>query len=176
MASADLRWHVPVRLDDVPETGLHLALAADEAARANLRTLAALRELPRLEAQIDIVRRGNGLHASGRLSATVGQICVVTLEPIEGTVEEAIDVAFLPASAELAAATQHDGDEAPEPLVDGVADIGAVVSEFFLLGIDRYPRKPGAVFASPVAEEGGAGASGPSPFAALAKLKKADKA
>ena len=176
MARADLRWHVPVRVEDVPETGLHLALVADEAARINLRTLAGLRELPRLEVAIDVVRHGNGLHASGRISATVGQICVITLEPMEGTVDEAIDVVFSPAAAEIDAAAWRDGDETPEPLLDGIADIGAAVSEFFLLGIDRYPRKPGAVFVPPVAEDGSTGPSGASPFAELAKLKKADKA
>jgi uncharacterized metal-binding protein YceD (DUF177 family) len=174
MTPADLRWHVPVRVDDVPETGSHLALVADQAARANLRTLAGLRELPRLESAIDIVRHGKGLHATGRLSATVGQTCVVTLEPVETTVDEAIDVVFLPAAADVAAATQNEGDETPEPIVDGVADVGAVVSELFLLGIDRYPRKPGAVFAPPVADEDRSPEA--SPFAPLAKLKKADKA
>jgi hypothetical protein len=170
MMRNDPMWHVPIRLDDVPETGRHLDLVADEAARANLVALAGLRALPRLEAAIDVVRHGNGLRASGRVSASVGQTCVVTLEPVESEVEEAFDVLFSAAAqGDRGGATQYDGDEPPEPLVDGVTDIGAVAAEFLLLGIDRYPRKPGAVFAAPVEEGGGAG-----PFAALAKIKKRD--
>ena len=70
------------------------------------------------------------------------------------------------------AATRDDqdddatGDEPPEALVDGTADLGPVLADVLVLGIDRYPRKPGAVFAPP-AEAG----AGDSPFAVLAKLK-----
>ena len=54
----------------------------------------------------------------------------------------------------------------PEPLHDGAVDLGAVATEFLLLGIDPYPRKPDAVFearrqtrrsgGSPVRRAGGA--------------------
>ncbi len=45
--------------------------------------LARLRTLPRLEATFDLVRRGrDGLHVTGRVTATVGQTCVITLEPL----------------------------------------------------------------------------------------------
>ena len=32
-----------------------------------------------------------------------------------------------------------------------MVDLGAVATEFLLLGIDPYPRKPGAVFEAPPA-------------------------
>ena len=60
-----------------------------------------------------------------------------------------------------------DADEPPEPLQDGVVDLGAVATEFLLLGIDPYPRKPDAVFDAPPA-----GDPADKPFAALAALKK----
>jgi uncharacterized metal-binding protein YceD (DUF177 family) len=163
-------WHVPVRLEDVPETGLHLDLVADERVRTGLAALAGVPSMPRLEAVIDLARHGNGLRATGQVSATVEQICVVTLEPMENQVEESIDVIFAPSST-----GDFDGqnasleaDEPPEVLSDGTADLGAIVTEFLLLGIDPYPRKPGAEFAPP-AEKSTAG----TPFAALAKLKGA---
>ncbi len=56
--------------------------------------------------------------------------------------------------------------EPSEPLHEGRIDLGAVATEFLLLGVNPYPRKPGVEFASPAsvaAEEG--------PFAALAALK-----
>src|SRR5271156_3377550 len=54
----------------------------------------------------------------------------------------------------------------PEPLIGGVVDLGALATEFLILGLDPYPRKPGAVFELPqdVKPE-------PGPFAALAGLK-----
>ena len=37
-----------------------------------------------------------------------------------------------------------DEDE-PDPIIDGKIDLGALTAEFFALGLDPYPRKPGAV-------------------------------
>jgi uncharacterized metal-binding protein YceD (DUF177 family) len=182
-------WHVPVRLEDVPETGLHLALVADAQVRAGLAAIGEVTGMPRLEAALDVLRHGNGLRVTGRVSATVEQTCVVTLEPLENEVDESIDVIFAPPTAVSAAAGKdlaHNkdlveemaadaaqglgdaaGGEPPEVLsADGTADVGAIAAEFLLLGIDPYPRKPGAEFRPP-AEQGAT----ISPFAALAKLK-----
>jgi uncharacterized metal-binding protein YceD (DUF177 family) len=165
-------WQVPVRLEDVPETGLHLDLVAAADVRAGLAALAGVVDMPRLEATLDVVRHGNGLRATGQVTATVKQTCVVTLEPVENEVNEPIDVIFAPASdsADLAATADADdaleAGEPPEALVNGAADVGAVAAEFVMLGIDPYPRKPGVEF-KPPAEEGAT----VSPFAALAKLK-----
>ena len=160
------RWHVPIRVEDVPDAGLHLEFVADEAARAGIAALAGVREVARLEVATDVSRRGSGLHASGRMSATVGQTCVVTLEPLETQIEEAFEVTFAPSPEPGAADAAATADEPPEPMVDGVADIGAVATEYLLLGIDPYPRKPGAVFAAPVRAPSDGGA-----FAALTRLK-----
>jgi uncharacterized metal-binding protein YceD (DUF177 family) len=163
------RWHVPVRLESVPEAGpLHLDLVADAEVRAALAALAGVRDMPRLEAAIDLVRHGNRLRATGRVSATVGQTCVVTLEPLVNRVDEPIDVMFAPLAADDPedGSEARDTDEPPEPLVDGTADLGAIAAEFLLLGIDPYPRKPDAEFAPPVVASEGAG-----PFAVLARLK-----
>ena len=62
-----------------------------------------------------------------------------------------------------------EAEDPPEALRDGVIDLGAVATEFLLLGIDPYPRKPGAVFDAPPA-----GDPASHPFAALAALKKGD--
>ena len=168
MTAQQHRWHVPVRLEDVPVEGLHLDLVADAETRAGLAVLADLRELPRLEASIDLMRQGGGLRANGRVSATVSQTCVVTLEPIELLVDETFEVVFAhdDSAAGAAASVGAPDTDDVESLRDGVADIGAVAAEFFLLGIDRYPRKPGVEFTAPQET-----ASGPGPFAALAKFK-----
>jgi uncharacterized metal-binding protein YceD (DUF177 family) len=160
------RWRVPVRLDGVPETGLHLDLVADAQVCAGLAARAGVRDISRLEAAIDLARQGDALRATGRLSADVGQTCVVSLDPLENRVDEPVDIIFASPEAMDAVTAAHDTDEPPELLLDGVADLGAVLGEFLLLGIDPYPRKPDAVFAPSVEAEAGAG-----PFAVLAKLK-----
>src|SRR5215468_4330756 len=124
-------WHVPVRLDDVPETGLHLDLVADADVRAGVAALAEVRDMPRLEAAVDLARQGNGLRVTGRVFATVGQTCVVTLEALENFVDEPIDVIFAPSlRGEMA---DHNAafeiDDPPEVLSDGVADLGAIAIE-----------------------------------------------
>lgn len=162
-------WSVPVAVEDIPETGLHMEIEAPPAARAQLAELAGLRQLSRLSGVFELTRRGAGVHVAGRVSALVGQTCVVSLEPIESMVEEVVEVNFAPASPAAVQAHEigSDEEEPAEPLIGGTIDLGAVATEFLLLGINPYPRKPGAEFAPPKVEEGG-----DKPFAALATLKK----
>jgi len=172
-------WRVPVALEDIPEAGRHFDLAADAGVRDAVRQMAALRDLPRLDASFDVTRHGvGGLHVVGRVSATVGQNCVVTLEPLANEVEEEIDLVFAPRPAAARKPAAESADDAvekkfradpawgePEPLFDGTVDLGALATEFLILGLDPYPRKPGAVFEPPQDVKPDAG-----PFAALAKL------
>jgi uncharacterized metal-binding protein YceD (DUF177 family) len=134
--------------------------------------MAGLRDLPRLQADFEVTRHGqSGLHVTGRISATVGQACIVTLEPLANEIEEEIDLLFVPPTAPDQDNAEPGERDAPgdgaDLLVDGRIDLGALATEFLVLGIDPYPRKPGAVFAAPKdakADEG--------PFAALGALKK----
>jgi hypothetical protein len=165
-------WHVSVRREDVPDTGLDLALEADEEVRARLAVLAGVLGVPQLGISADVRRHGEGLRATGRLTARVTQACVVTLEPIENTIDEPFDVVFLPpdvAGAAPAGPDPEEVDDTRERLVDGAADLGAVATEFFLLGIDPYPRTPGAVFSGPAQDR-----AADSPFASLSRLKGRD--
>jgi hypothetical protein len=166
-------WSVPLAISEVPEAGRHLDLVADAKARAAVATLAGLAALPRLEARFDVTRHGrSGVHVVGRVSATVGQTCVVTLESLENEVDEDIDVAFVPAAApsvedHSTGEVEVPLEDAPEPLVGNAIDLGAIATEFLILGLDPYPRKPDVVFETPPAGDEPA-----HPFAALAELKK----
>ena len=96
---------------------------------------------------------------------------MVTLEPIDNEIEEAVDLAFVPARGgscrRRRARSRVAADDAPEPLVGGVVDLGAVATEFLSLGIDPYPRKSGADSTRRPRTT-----IPPHPFAALAALKK----
>ena len=164
-------WSVPVAVDNIPETGLHIEAEAPAEVRAQLVKLANLRDLPHLSAVFDLTRRGGGVHVAGQVKARVGQTCVVTLEPLENDLDEPINVLFAP---RLEVAAKDDGadrragdEETPEPLIEGKVDLGAVATEFLLLGIDPYPRKAGAEFAAVKTADDSA-----RPFAALEALKK----
>ena len=90
-------WRVPVTVEEVAESGQHFDLIADVRDRAAVAKAVGLRDLPRFEASFDVARRGSGgLHVTGSISATVGQNCVVTLEPLANEVEETIDLIFEP--------------------------------------------------------------------------------
>lgn len=172
MKKAGNPWSVPVAVEDIPDAALHIAIEAPAEARAELAELAAVRELLQLSAVFDLTRQGSGVHVSGQVSGRVGQNCVVTLEPVESAVEEAVDLQFAPASEtergpKSARTRARSGDEPPEPLVGGTLDLGALATEFLILGIDPYPRKAGVQFAPPKVE-----VAGEHPFAALELLKK----
>jgi len=170
---AALPWSVPLAVTDVPEAGRHLDLVADPQTRAAVAKLAGVTAVARLSASFDVTLRGrDGLHVVGSVSATVGQTCVVTLDPLENEIEEPIDLVFVPAAAVSptehgAAEVEVTAEDAPEPLINGRVDLGAIAIEFLLLAIDPYPRKPGAVFEPPPSDDDSA-----HPFAALSALKK----
>jgi uncharacterized metal-binding protein YceD (DUF177 family) len=133
-----------------------------------------------LAASFDVARQGKGLRVEGEVAAAIEQICVVTLEPMTSEIREPIDLVFMPPAGAVPGhkspkdLVEEEIDPAaadePEPLIDGVADLAAAATEFLLLAIDPYPRKPGAVFDLP-----NAGETGAHPFAALAALKKQPK-
>ena len=114
------------------------------------------------------------------MSARIGQTCVVTLDPIENEIDEAIDLMFAPPEQIPALADLVDDDieseaeipDPPEPIINGMIDLGRLATDALLLGVDPYPRKPGAVFEPQVV------AADPEdhPFAALKALKGDGKA
>ena len=174
-------WRVPLRVDEVPETGRHIELTADAEMREALARFARVDSVPSFSAVFDIVRRGkDGLRVTGEVTGIVGQTCIVTLEPMESQIVEPVDVVFEPPRPDadpvpaanpgaLGSAIFEEEADPPEPLLGGVADLGALATEFLLLGIDPYPRKAGAAFESPVPNIGESG-----PFAALSRLKHGD--
>lgn len=168
-------WSVPVAVDAIPEQGRHVEIEAPAEVRAQVvqlvAGLASVRELAHLSASFDVTRQGSGVHVAGRVRARVGQICVVTLDPIEREVDEAVDIQFVLSKADESTAPKEiaiDADrELPEPLTGSTLDLGALATEFLVLGVDPYPRKEGAEFGTVKI-----GDDGPKHFAGLEALKK----
>ncbi len=114
---------------------------------------------------------------TGELSAEVTQACVVTLEPVEERVQEAVTIEFWPeqqlgaVSADEDAAIDAEPSDAPEPIIGGRIDLGALAAEILASVINPYPRKADAEFVWRETPEG-AEAGKSSPFASLAKLQR----
>jgi hypothetical protein len=166
-------WRAPVIVAQIPDTGLHREIEADKSAREALADIAGLREILSARASLDVTLIGNGrVHIMGRVRARVGQTCVVSLDPIENEIDESIDLIFAPPEQipELADLVDDDLDrdtDPPEPIENGVIDLGRLATDALFLGIDPHPRRPGAVFDPPVV------AADPQdhPFAALKALQ-----
>jgi hypothetical protein len=133
-----------------------------------------------VQASFDVTPTSGGrFHVAGRVRARVGQTCVVKLEEIETDIDEPIDLIFAPPEQIPEMATLVDeaeeGDEEtpdpPEPIENGIIDLGRVATDALYLAVDPYPRKPDAVF-EPLVE-----APDPEdhPFAALKALQGAPK-
>jgi uncharacterized metal-binding protein YceD (DUF177 family) len=168
---------VPVRISEIPEEGRDYSLDADERTREAIAATVGVEAIPRLHAAFTLTRRGrDGLHVTGEITALVSQTCVVTLEPMQSDVSEPVDIAFTAAgkrsSSGVAVELSVDAAEPPEPLENGIVDLGRVAVEFLALGIDPYPRKEGAAFELPVSAGEAAEAAAAHPFAALQALKK----
>lgn len=161
-----------IRVDALPKEGKMITIEADAAERERLATFLKVRSIETLGASLALTRSGTGaVNVTGAVHGELTQVCVVSLEPFPATVDEEIDVRFAPRADDKAARrpwTERESfvmtDEGePDPIVDGKIDLGALVAEFFALGLDPYPRRPGVSFES--LDESKATVS---PFSALA--------
>ena len=163
-------------LSEVPAEGLDVDIRATPLECAALARHNALPAVHSLQAELRARRRGDGLEIEGELRARLRQTCVTTLEELNSELIEPIQMRFAPPPDEAPRGRRrHEevteitlDEDPPDPLIGGVVDLGAVVSEFFTLALDPYPRKPGANFVEP---QPGDGAQAVSPFAALGRLK-----
>ncbi len=169
--SAAPEFSRPVVLDELGERELVREIEADPQERAALAKRFGLVALGRLQAVVQLkwVQGRKLLKLSGTLEADVEQACVVTLEPVHEHISEKLDILFeRPAKGEAAAGhvVEVTSVEDAEPLPETELDIGEVVAEELALSLNPYPRKPDAALG------GGEPARGPSPFDALARLKR----
>ena len=160
-----------IRVDTLPKDGETVTVEANSAEREVLAASLRLPSIERLSATFTVKRAARGgARVIGAVQGELTRTCVVTLEPFPAAVEEAIDVRFAPPDNEAEARRRRDepetvsmmDDDEPDPLIDGKIDLGGLASEFFALGLDPYPRKPGVAFEPPVEPEPEA-----TPFAVL---------
>jgi hypothetical protein len=170
-------WRVaPVLVAQIPEAGLHRQIQADAATCRAIAEAGGLREVVSAQAAFDLAMMREGrVHVTGRVRARIGQDCVVTLDPIESEIDEPIDLIFAPPEqipelsdlVDEAAESDTEIPDPPEPIINGVIDLGRLATDALFLAVDPYPRKPDAVFEPLIA------AADPMdhPFAALKALR-----
>ena len=168
MSETDGILSAPFALHKLGKGRVDVVVEASEPERAALAIALGLPSIAALCGRFQIVPSGASIRVTGRVTARVEQTCVVSLDPFEVAVDEPVDLTFDPAAVRdgdaAAVVIDPDRDE-PEPLTGDTLDLGAITAEFLALGLDPYPRKPGASFAeteaSPVRD---------SPFAKLARF------
>jgi Large ribosomal RNA subunit accumulation protein YceD len=143
-----------VRVDSLPREGQVVTIEAAPAERDALASFYRLPDIAALTATLRLEPWGRGgARVTGAVHGKLTQLCIVSVEPFPATVDEEVDVRFAPpkaadrkSSAEQEAQTLSLAEEdEPDPVIDGKIDLGALTAEFFALGLDPYPRKPGAV-------------------------------
>lgn len=166
----------PVSVADITPGGLALAVTATPSERAALAAFNGLVAIGTLTGSVRLRPEGAGVRVTGEVMADVVQTCVISMDPFEAALREPIDVHFMEAErlealrAERAARPVDDDENSPdEPdvIANGRIDVGRLVAEHLTLGLDPYPKKPGAALAVPAAAEEAPPAS---PFAVLRRL------
>jgi uncharacterized metal-binding protein YceD (DUF177 family) len=167
-----------LRVDELKE-GEEGTIQVNRAEREIISELLDLRALDRLTFAFRLNRRGRGrLALQGTVAAAVTQTCVVSLEPVESTLEVPVEVEFwpIPLIDDLAAspdeAASHGTLDWPEPIDSGKIDLGPVIYETLATALDPYPKREGVSFEwSEASDSGAEGKQAENPFAALKRLK-----
>lgn len=136
----------------IPSTGLQRVLEASAEECRRLAEAAGINSVSDLRAEFTLQpERSDTVRIEGRVTGKVGQTCVVSLEPLETSIEKIVELVFAPPEqvARLSALIDEteDGGERPdppEPIEDGIIDLGRVATDALFLGIDPYPRRPDA--------------------------------
>lgn len=166
----------PVAVSEITPGGFTLAVNSTPGEREALAAFNDLVAIGSLSASVRLRQEGTGVRVTGEVVADVVQTCVVTMEPFEATLREPFDVHFVAAETLEAlrvarraepADDDENSPEEPDAIEHGRIDVGTLIAEHLTLGLDPYPKKPGAALAlAPGSEE----APAASPFAVLRRL------
>ena len=157
-----------VRVNEIG-AGLERHLVPDEAARKRIIKALDLASLSVFKADLKITPGHVGWILTGRVTATLEQVCGITLDPLPVQVDERFSVDLVEAAEPEPDEIEVTlDDDAPDVIEDSRIDLGQYAVEQLALTLDPFPRKPGAEFVQP--EE----PAEISPFAVLKAFKARD--
>jgi uncharacterized metal-binding protein YceD (DUF177 family) len=168
----------PVAVDAIRPGGLEQAIEAKPAERIALAARFAIPAVESLRATFTVRASPNNpgrYEVEGQAEARLLLTCSVSAEDYQHGVAEKIRAIFIsgtiPAHTEDMA-IDYEWDD-PEPVENGMIDLGELAAQHIFLAIPAYPRKPGvqsplpgddAPDSAPLAQK--------SPFAVLQRLKE----
>lgn len=146
--ASKLEFSRPANVSRMGRLEHRMEIKADEEERAALAERFDLVELAELRADLILKKRGDGvIELTGRWHARLAQSCVVTLEPVWADLADDVRLYFggpLEGRDAAAMADPLDDEGWPEPIHDGVIDVGEGVAQLMGVALDPYPRAPGA--------------------------------
>lgn len=157
-----------------PDKTRHEPVEATKDECAALAKRLELRQLDNLKAAMDIrrVSGGDAIKISGKFSADVVQACVVSLQDVPDRIEASFETFFTTEQGKTSKEIEfvfNDDENTPEQIVNGMIDLGEIVTQYLSLELNPYPRAPGVSLAAQLAEAGVEGKA--SPFQVLENLK-----
>ncbi len=165
MSASAPEFSRPIALARLGSTPFRQQIEATAAEREHLARRFDLVALDRLTATVTL-RRGDGdaVLLEAAFEAAFAQTCVVTLEPVAGTISQNFTLLYGPAG-EDPTEIELDVDETVfEPVTGDSIDIGEAVAQELSLALPEFPRDPDAVIEA-------AAETVDAPFAALARLR-----
>jgi len=173
----------PVSVTTLPSSGFNLDLEAAPDERMAIAEDSGVLSVESLHADLVFRRwRRDGVAVTGSLRAGITQACVVTLDPLQASIEAVIDRTFLPEGSNLTKPRLNnegemildpDGRDEPDVFAGDRIDAWEIVLEQFNLEIDPFPRTPGLDPAVLGDEEDAGDAGHNSPFSGLKDMIKA---
>src|SRR5262245_771867 len=156
-----------VRLDQIGFKPLRLQIDATPEERDSLSRRFDLLSLDRLTATVDLSRKsGSTIRLEASFEACFAQSCVVTLDPVLGTISDRFSLVYGPEGEEQKEIVLGADEAAFEPLVGDTIDVGEAVAQELSLALPLSPRHPDASI-----EIEGAETASETLFASLARLR-----
>ncbi len=158
------------QITDAPVT-----LEPDADARRRLAGRFTIPAIAAMQATVQLLRDGERVTATGRLTADVIQACRVSAEDFPVRIDEAIHFRFVPPGSAIVPDEEVEltAEDCDEIVYEGTAfDLGEAVAQTLALAIDPFAEGPNADAFRAHHGLGEESLSGP--FAALAALKKQD--
>ena len=140
---------IPITIAELPPSGLNIRWTLEEPPRQHLADRLAVKSLEKFAIDISIRMEKSStprVAVDGSLEATVLQSCSVTLELIVSKLSIPVSLIFEEKAAEpahLLEETDAEGDDPPEPMIDGQFDVGDTLVQLLAVEINPFPRKPG---------------------------------
>ena len=98
--SDTLPFSRPIDVSAIPATGVDRTIKAEASERAAIAEEYGIPEVHSLAAEFVVGREAGGvIRVEGRVTADIVQACVVSLEPVAQTIDEAVDVRLVEAGS-----------------------------------------------------------------------------